>query len=108
MDSAWEPAAQQGRRIIVRTEATSEGVRLSVIDNGPGIAAELQARIFEPLFTTKSFGVGLGLPMVKQVVEQHQGTIAVESTVGSGTTFSILLPRHDVGAVDGTAREIAA
>ena len=108
MDSAWEAPETQGRRIIVRTESATEGLRLSVTDTGPGIAADLQARIFEPLFTTKSFGVGLGLPMVKQVVEQHHGTITVESARGRGTTFTILLPRHDVTAAEGSTRVMAA
>jgi signal transduction histidine kinase len=49
--------------------------------------------IFEPLFTTKNFGVGVGLPTVRQIVELHGGTIDVESAVGQGTTVTIFLPR---------------
>jgi signal transduction histidine kinase len=79
--------------------------------NGPGIPDDARSRIFEPLFTTKNFGVGLGLPTVQKIVEQHHGTIDVESTVGSGTTFTILLPRQVVAAAptgDTWARGIAA
>jgi signal transduction histidine kinase len=54
-------------------------VRLSIIDNGPGIPPDVLPRIFEPLFTTKGFGVGLGLPTVRQIVEKHGGTIDVTS-----------------------------
>jgi signal transduction histidine kinase len=65
-----------------------------VADNGPGIPQDRLPKIFEPLFTTKSFGVGLGLPTVRQIVEQHGGTIDVESTVDVGTAFTIWLPRQ--------------
>jgi diguanylate cyclase len=100
----WQPA--QARHIIVRTESVDRGVRLSVVDNGPGIAPDVLPRIFEPLFTTKTFGIGLGMPMVKQIVELHQGTIAVDSTIGQGTTIQIWLPREHVPAAG--ASEMAA
>lgn len=96
----WQPV--QARRIIVRTESVDRGVRLSVADNGPGIAPDVLPRIFEPLFTTKSFGIGLGMPMVRQIVELHQGTITVDSTVGQGTTIQIWLPREHVPAAAHT------
>jgi signal transduction histidine kinase len=78
----------------VRTEDAGPYVRLSFCDNGPGIPADRLTKIFEPLFTTKSFGVGLGLPTVRQIVEQHGGTIDVESVVDQGTVFTIWLPRQ--------------
>jgi two-component system sensor histidine kinase HydH len=53
----------------------------------------LLPRIFEPLFTTKTFGVGLGLPTVRQIVELHGGTIDAESRPNEGTIFTIWLPR---------------
>ena len=68
-------------------------MRLSVIDTGPGIPPDVLPRIFEPLFTTKNFGVGLGLPTVRQIVELHGGTIDVDSAVDVGTTVTIWLPR---------------
>jgi signal transduction histidine kinase len=94
VDPGWTPADDRQRAITVRTEAAGPHVRLSVSDNGPGISQDRLPKIFEPLFTTKSFGVGLGLPTVRQIVEQHGGTIDVESTVDVGTTFTIWLPRQ--------------
>jgi signal transduction histidine kinase len=73
-----------------------------VIDTGPGIPEHVLPRIFEPLFTTKSFGIGLGLPTVRQIVEQHGGTLHVESAAGIGTTFTIVLPRHGEAAAHAT------
>lgn len=94
MTPEWLPPAGEGRQITVRSEATGSHLRLSVADNGPGIPPDMLSRIFEPLFTTRSFGVGLGLPTVQQVVEQHGGTIHVDSTPGRGTTFTLWLPRQ--------------
>jgi PAS domain S-box-containing protein len=93
-DPTWQPPEGHRRFIIVRTETAGPHVRLSVIDSGPGIAREVMDRIFEPLFTTKSFGVGLGLPTVRQIVEQHGGTIDVESRINEGSAFTIWLPRQ--------------
>jgi signal transduction histidine kinase len=94
VDIGWTVPDDRQRSITVRTEDAGPYVRLSVCDNGPGIPADRLTKIFEPLFTTKSFGVGLGLPTVRQIVEQHGGTIDVESTVDQGTVFTIWLPRH--------------
>ena len=93
-DPGWTPADDRQRTIVVRTEAAGPHVRLSVADNGPGMPQDRLPKIFEPLFTTKSFGVGLGLPTVRQIAEQHGGTIDVDSTVDQGTTFTIWLPRQ--------------
>ena len=93
-DKEWAPPDSRHRIITVRTEAAGPHLRLSVIDNGPGIPADKLPKIFEPLFTTKSFGVGLGLPTVRQLVEKHGGTIDVASEVDVGTTFTVWLPRQ--------------
>ncbi len=66
-----------------------------VIDTGPGIPPETLARIFQPYFTTKSGGTGLGLPTARRLIEEHGGTLTVESAVGRGTTFTALLPLVD-------------
>lgn len=66
--------------------------RVTIADQGSGMDQLTQERIFEPFFSTKKRGTGLGLAIVKQIVEQHEGTISVESEVGKGTTFRIDLP----------------
>ena len=68
-------------------------VRLSVTDTGSGMTPDVLAKVFEPLFSTKSFGTGLGLPTVKQIVEQHGGEIVMESEVGRGSVFWFSLRR---------------
>jgi signal transduction histidine kinase len=97
-DVAWTPAEDRERKITVSTEAAGPHVRLCITDTGPGIPPETMSKIFEPLFTTKNFGVGLGLPTVRQIVEQHGGTIDVESAVDQGTDFTIWVPRHFAAA----------
>jgi signal transduction histidine kinase len=86
-------------RVVIRTVATDHDVILEIEDNGPGISRDDLAKVFEPLFSTKSFGTGLGLPTVKQIVEQHDGHIALTSAPGEGTCAKIRLPR----AVDSLA-----
>jgi two-component system NtrC family sensor kinase len=84
-------------------EAEGEVVEICVSDNGPGIAAELQSRIFDPFFTTKDVGhgMGLGLFIVYEIVDEHGGCIAVRSTPEQGTTFCIRLPREDQRGLPG-------
>jgi PAS domain S-box-containing protein len=101
-DPAWDAPEGHERRITVRTESAGPHVRLSIIDTGPGIPEHVLPRIFEPLFTTKSFGVGLGLPTVRQIVEQHGGTLHVESAANTGAAFTIYLPRHGEVAAHAT------
>ena len=61
-------------------------------DSGAGIPPEHLEKVFEPFFTTKARGTGLGLSITRQIVEQHHGTIRVESEVGRGTTVTLSLP----------------
>jgi signal transduction histidine kinase len=78
--------------IVVATSLTARGVEISVTDNGPGIAEENIERILEPLFTTKSFGTGLGLPAVQKIMEQHGGGLDVKSKPGEGARFTAWMP----------------
>ena len=79
-------------RMIIRSELTPRGVEVSVTDNGPGIPHENVVRILEPLFTTKNFGTGLGLPAVEKILEQHGGGLSFLSQLGQGATFTAWLP----------------
>ena len=69
-------------------------LHVAVSDNGQGISPQNLPKIFEPFFTTKANGTGLGLAITRQIIEQHGGTITVESDLGKGTTFHVLLPLH--------------
>ncbi|MBV9860096.1 MAG: GHKL domain-containing protein [Alphaproteobacteria bacterium] len=80
------------KRIAVRTNVKGRHLEVQVEDSGPGILPENLGRIFEPLFSTKSFGTGLGLATVKQIVAQHDGTIQVQSEPAHGTRVIVRLP----------------
>ena len=75
--------------VLVSVRQTEDKIYITVTDNGSGIASEHQSRIFEPKFTTKSSGMGLGLSMVKKIVENHNGKIYFNSNKDKGTTFTI-------------------
>ena len=71
-----------------------QNIRFEVADTGPGIAPESLRQIFEPYFSTKETGIGLGLALTKKLIEDHGGQIAVNSELGMGTTFTVILPRE--------------
>ncbi len=81
--------------LLLQSQSDGNKVELKVIDSGPGMSEEVLAQIFQPLFSTKGFGVGLGLPMVKQIIEQHHASIEVCSELGCGTTVTIAFPLKD-------------
>src|SRR5215831_1759943 len=89
-------AMSNGGTLRVRVSPHGEMVRLTVADTGQGIPEDVVAKIFDPFFTTKEFGkgTGLGLTVVKGIIEEHHGTITVESEPGKGTTFTIHLPMY--------------
>jgi len=92
-DSLESARASHGQPAIeVRTELAGDRVRMAVSDNGAGFPEELMARIFEPYVTTKPRGTGLGLAVVKKIVDEHHGTIAIESSPSRGASVSVLLP----------------
>ncbi len=86
------PAMPDGGRLTVSTRATDDTVFLRVSDTGTGMSDEVLAKIFEPYFTTKDFGSGIGLTLVYKVIKEHMGDISVTSREGVGTTFTISLP----------------
>jgi signal transduction histidine kinase len=86
-------AMPDGGRLLVSSEAPEpERVSVSFTDTGEGMDEEIVGKIFEPLFTTKATGIGLGLALTKMLVEAHGGAIDIESEVGRGTTFTVSLP----------------
>lgn len=87
-------AMPAGGTIHLSTDAIPDGARLVVQDEGISIPAEDVGRIFEPLYTTKTQGMGLGLAIVRRIVELHKGKIVCESRAGSGTTFTVTLPAY--------------
>lgn len=91
--NAVEACRERGNcRIEVNEHKDAGQIVISIKDNGEGIAAEMQERIFVPNFTTKSSGTGLGLAMCKGIVEQAKGSIWFETKQGEGTTFFVQLP----------------
>jgi two-component system, NtrC family, sensor histidine kinase HydH len=85
-------ATAPGGAVTVKIRLIEDRVEMSVIDRGSGIKKEHLENIFNPFFTTKSDGVGLGLAIVSKIVDEHNGTIAVESEPGNGSIFRIYLP----------------
>jgi signal transduction histidine kinase len=91
---ALQEVAEEGSdsTIIIQSALNNSRTEIIVIDTGPGIPEEVLPHIFEPLYSTKSFGVGLGLPVVKQIMEQHGGGVEVASEKNVGTRVVLWLP----------------
>ncbi len=83
----------QTPRIMVNVETQNNHIVILIADNGTGISEENLDKVFEPKFTTKTSGMGLGLAMVKNIVETHQGTITFASEKDKGTTFKVTFPK---------------
>ncbi len=81
-------------KIIVHVTTQDNNVVITVADNGSGVSEENKSKVFEPKFTTKSSGMGLGLAMVKNIVETYKGTITFESEKDKGTTFKVSFPKE--------------
>ena len=94
--NAVEAIGSNGELAITTENVTdkhgSHRLNISIRDSGPGITKENLPHLFEPFFTTKKNGTGLGLPICRRAVEEHRGTIEVQSEAGKGTTFLISLP----------------
>jgi two-component system sensor histidine kinase HydH len=87
-------AGSNGGRVMIQASEIDDYTIIDVIDNGHGIEKENLPRIFEPLFTTKPGGTGLGLASCKSIIENHGGTIECSSIVNKGTVFTIRLPKY--------------
>ena len=85
-------AVEEAGQIEIKIEGTNEGSIFHFRDNGQGMPPGLRYRVFDLFFTTKASGTGLGLPIVRKIIEAHEGAIDVVTRPGHGTTFSIYLP----------------
>jgi signal transduction histidine kinase len=92
-----------GGAVSVKVEAAGDRVVVTVVDDGPGIPPEVRARIFEPFYTTKERGTGLGLPLTQQIVLAHGGDIEVRGGPGVGTEFVLSFPALDRGPAGETS-----
>jgi signal transduction histidine kinase len=94
-------AMLEGGELTIISECIGDFVLFSFKDTGSGISRELQKRIFDPFVSEgKAHGTGLGMAIVKKIVDEHQGTIEIESEVGRGTTITIKLPRKQACLTD--------
>ena len=92
MTEDFERTGRQDYTLTINSRVADNRLEMLFRDNGPGIAPDTLEKIWEPLFSTKSFGVGLGLPTVKQIMEQHGGGIDITSQLGQGTEVVLWLP----------------
>lgn len=103
--NARQVVGENGKvRLVSRAGSSGEAV-VEVCDNGPGVPEEARDKIFEVFYSSRGGGTGLGLPIARQIIERHGGTIEIDSTVGKGATFRIRLPRRHAraGAAPGRA-----
>ena len=91
-------AAAPSKQITVASSLIAGHVEISIADTGVGIPKAILPKVFEPLFSTRNFGTGLGLAVTKQIVDQHGGSIAIDSTEGKGTVVRLHLPLHPAAA----------
>jgi len=102
--------AMQGGGVITLGAAQKEGqIQLTFTDQGKGIAPEDISKIFQPYFTTKDVGIGLGLAITERIIKEHGGAIHVDSTLEKGTTFTVLLPlqhelHDDISEISDTSK----
>jgi signal transduction histidine kinase len=84
------------RTLVIRSERETGGrIRVSVQDSGIGVSPDVMGRLFEPFFTTRSKGMGMGLPISRSIIEAHGGRLWAESTGTGGTIFQFTLPAGD-------------
>lgn len=95
--AGWDAGTSEGI-VTVSTGEVNGDIEIRVADNGLGIPVDIREKIFEPLYSTKNFGVGLGLHTVRQILEQHGGSVALESEPGAGTLFRLSFPVEEPAA----------
>jgi len=93
INNAVQAMAEKGGDLTILSQDHEKEVRISIIDTGPGMSKEVLRKIFDPFFTTKSSGTGLGLAITKKIMEEHHGSILVNSFPGRGTSFTVCLPQ---------------
>lgn len=91
-------ASEKGTTVVLELSQVQGAPRVRVSDQGAGMSADVQSRLFEPFFTTRSDGTGLGLAIVRSVVDAHGGAVSVQSEPGRGATFEVRLPAPGGGA----------
>ncbi len=89
---AFEESPGQRQQLVVSSTRDGDACRISITDTGPGMSEDVLRKLGTPLFSTRAFGVGLGVPVVRETVRGHGGELSYESEVGKGTTVTILLP----------------
>lgn len=89
---AMESLPQGRQRLEIRTRRLDDRCEILVRDSGTGIPADIMERIYEPMFSTKAFGVGLGVPIIRNIIADHGGGVEYRSTAGEGTTVTLWLP----------------
>jgi C4-dicarboxylate-specific signal transduction histidine kinase len=99
---AMSASAAERRRLSIRTRAADSGLQISFTDLGPGFRADQHETLFQPFYTTKPQGLGLGLSISRSIIAAHGGTLWGTSSPGHGATFHIFLPVLDLGPI--TAR----
>ena len=87
-----EQAMENGGELMIRTSRNKKYLQIDITDTGLGIPKDLVDKIFQVYFSTKKTGTGLGLPTTKRIIEEHKGTISVQSEESKGTNFSVKLP----------------
>ena len=89
--------------ITITSQVIDGRYEMCFADTGKGMDATTLEKLFEPLFSTKSFGTGLGMPTVQQIMELHDGGIDVDSTLGKGTAVTLWLPFKEAGGASAAA-----
>jgi two-component system sensor histidine kinase HydH len=95
--NALDAVSPNSGKVVVRSECRAEGLCVEIEDNGPGMEREQIERVLQPFVSFKSKGTGLGLPLVKRLVEAHGGRFELLSTPGRGTTATLFIPKRTQG-----------